>query len=133
MSSASLNHTVLVVDDQRGVRQLIRRILEMQGYAVADTEDGPTALERFGRAPEPTLAIIDITMPGMDGVTLADQLRRLRPALPIILMSGFDMDDVFEPGVTITPPAAYLEKPFDVERLTAMVERLLAPDKAPGA
>lgn len=106
VSSTAARGTVLVVDDQSGVRQLIRRVLQIQGYTVIDAADGPTAIERFDSEPEPMLALIDITMPGMDGVTLAGRLRNRCPSLPIVLMSGFDMDEVFEPGTTIAPPAS---------------------------
>lgn len=132
MSMSPRPDTVLVVDDQEGIRLLIRRILELQGFHVIDAEDGETALRLFSndpKDPEPVLAMIDITMPGMDGVTLARRLRSLRPALPLILMSGFDMDDLFDPGTTFDPAAGYLEKPFDVQRLTAVIAQTLKDAK----
>ena len=126
MSLAPDAQTVLVVDDQSGIRSLLRRILELEGLAVVDAKDGATALERFAQTPAIAAAMIDITMPGMDGVTLASKLRELAPQLPLILMSGFDMDDLFESEATFDPPAGYLEKPFDLQRVARIVNEALS-------
>ncbi len=113
---------VLVVDDQEGIRQLIRRILTRQGYLVIDAEDGPGAIALCTTISSINAAIIDLTMPAMDGITLTKKLREVRPLLPIVLMSGFDMDDVLASQPQIEPAPSYLEKPFKIHELLAAIE-----------
>lgn len=114
--------SILVVDDQQGVRQLVMRILEHQGYTAIEAEDGRRALELCASEHSISVAILDLTMPDMDGITLAIKLREIRSQLPIVLMSGFDMDDVLASRPAITPAPSYLEKPFKIDLLIQALE-----------
>ena len=126
MSGSVPATTVLVVDDQLGVRNLIRRILIMSNYRVIDADSGAAALALLADHPEIALAYIDITMPQMDGLTLTTALRDRSPGLPIVLMSGFDMDDVLASSPSIEPTPVFLEKPFTIKELLQAAEFLLA-------
>ena len=115
--------TVLLVDDDDGVRSLVRVVLERAGYTVLEAGDAPTALGIAERHLEPIhLLLTDVVMPGMNGRELARRLTADHPTLRVLYMSGFpgvagDAPDLLEPG------AAFVAKPFN---LTTLVERLRA-------
>ncbi len=121
-STERTDGSILVVDDQQGVRQLVMRVLTHQGYTPIEAEGGERAVELCDGADSISMAIIDLTMPDMDGITLANKLREIRPQLPIVLMSGFDMDDVLASRPPINPAPSYLEKPFKIELLIQALE-----------
>jgi CheY-like chemotaxis protein len=86
----ALNGTVLVVDDEAPVRRTVSRVLEVLGCQVLLAEDGTVAVEKVRNYPGGIdLVILDLTMPILDGVETLHELRRMRPELPVILMSGF--------------------------------------------
>ena len=119
--------TVLVVDDEVSVRRVVARALAGVGFVVKEAEHGMSALQQIG-APEPLhLVISDIHMPVMDGLALARELRRLRPLLPILFMTGRE-----SPGLT----GEVLRKPFGPEALLIAVSKMLgraaaAPESSP--
>ena len=82
--------TVLVVDDESGVRTLVRRMLEPGMHSVVEAEDGEAALRLIERG-EPAIDVVltDLVMPGIDGFDIVTVLARHRPDLPIVCMSGF--------------------------------------------
>jgi len=89
-SAPALNGTVLVVDDEAPVRRTVNRVLEVLGCQVLLAEDGTVAVEKVRNYPGAIdLVILDLTMPILDGVETLHELRRMRPDLPVILMSGF--------------------------------------------
>ena len=67
---------ILVVDDERAVRESLRRALELEGYEVELAEDGREALERLEREAEPDAVVLDVLMPGVDGLEVCRTLRR---------------------------------------------------------
>lgn len=79
---------VLVAEDERAVREFVRRALENRGHRVTLVEDGLEALGALGEA-DYDLLLTDIVMPGMDGIALALKVARERPDLRILLMSGY--------------------------------------------
>ena len=111
--------TVLLVEDDHDIRVSVRNLLEDEGYKVLTATNGRSALTLLERAdPKPSLILLDLMLPVMDGWTFAAELR-LRPDLskiPIMVVSAFT-----EPP---PPPAvAYLKKPIPQERLLQLVER----------
>ena len=116
MSSSIPQNSVLVVDDMEGIRVLVSRILSELGYQVIAAATGLEALEQAQKV-ELHAAVVDLTMPAMDGITLTNKLRELQPQLPVVLMSGFDMDNVLASQPKISPPPGYLEKPFRIAQL----------------
>jgi two-component system, cell cycle sensor histidine kinase and response regulator CckA len=117
--------TVLVVEDQEAVRRLVKRILEAHGYHVLEAASGAEAhAVASGHAGEIDLLLTDVVMPGMDGRTLSEQLRELRPTLRVILMSGF-AEDVVARRDALASGLAYIQKPFGPEELAARIRGIL--------
>jgi CheY-like chemotaxis protein len=115
--------SVLVVDDEPGVRHFTARILRDEGYGVHEAADGLEALELV-RAAAPIDAVVsDIVMPRLNGVELLQSLSTLRPDLPVILMSGYGAIQLAERG--IASPCSVLSKPFPPELLVAEVRRCI--------
>ncbi len=118
--------TVLVVDDQRIMREVSRSILEGIGFEVITAADGETALAAFnGRLDTIRLVLLDRTMPGMDGGEAYREIRRLDPEARVVLMSGYKrrvaMDGLVGEGL-----AGFLQKPFRPEDLVSKVREVLA-------
>ena len=116
--------TILVVDDQPGTRQLLRNVLEREGYRVveaSDEGDAWWAIQRCDQALE--LALIDVDLPGRDGRCVADHLQLLQP-LPVIFMSGHDRNVLLAEG-RLQRDASWLAKPFRLSEVRETVRREL--------
>jgi CheY-like chemotaxis protein len=112
---------VLVVDDQPAVLELAQVLLDRLGYRVETASDGSEALRKF----ETTafdLVITDLYMPGMTGSELAQELRKLKPSLPVILITGS------RGGAHLPGFAAVLNKPFSAAALGRVVAKALDSD-----
>jgi excisionase family DNA binding protein len=118
---------LLLVDDDEGTRILLTKMLEGQ-YDVATAVDGPGALEVLHRAGATyDLMISDLNMPGMDGIALIREVKRLRPELPIIIITGFSTEKSAIDAVNLRV-AGYLTKPLrDTQVLEAAARALGAP------
>lgn len=119
---------ILLVDDERAVRQATRMMLERHGYRVVEARDGDDALERLEQhGTQIAAAVVDLLMPRMDGVELIRQMRRRASAPPIVAMTGVGKSPKVSQvrrfgGVQI------LEKPFAAEALLQALERVLRQD-----
>jgi DNA-binding response OmpR family regulator len=113
---------IMVVDDDDPTRTLLRRLLTMEGYAVFEAPDGPSALRQMA-AVEPNLVLVDIMMPGQDGLDLMAELRQTSD-VPIILLSakGDEGDRVI--GLRLGADD-YVVKPFSTAELTARIASVL--------
>jgi PAS domain S-box-containing protein len=119
--------TVLLVEDEQGVRELACRVLRQRGYTVLEAGDGTAALELAKSYPAPIdMLVTDLVMPGMGGRTLAAQLRELRSDLRVLYISGYSagMPDT---GQDQDNAAGFLHKPFTPHQLAAVVAKLLHP------
>lgn len=114
---------ILIIDDDRQMRRLLRRILTGAGHTVHEAENGRAGVELFERQPA-ALVITDIVMPDMEGIETIVSLRRDNPAVPIIAISG-GTDPVYLRAASGLGATASLEKPFQPDRLLALVEGLL--------
>ncbi len=114
--------TILVVDDERSVRELLVAVLEEEGYAVVGAVDGREALVALARD-GPDLVLMDVMMPGLDGPSAYRAMRSLAPerTVPVVLMSA-----AADPGQLPAGIAGFLPKPFDLEQLLGLVAGLLA-------
>jgi CheY-like chemotaxis protein len=121
--------TILVVDDEPAVRELVVEVLRLEGYAAVGAADGRAALAALERV-APALVLMDVMMPGLDGrgAYLAMRARPAGAAVPVVLMSAAADPARLPPGA-----AAFLAKPFDLDELLGLVARLLAegPDPPP--
>ena len=119
---------ILVVDDQKELRTVLRRVLTEANYEVAEAEDGDAALAAF-RASPPTLVITDIIMPGKEGIEVIATMKRERPEVKVLAISGGGRTHVMD-FLAIARKAgadAALEKPFRKSDLLARVVELLGP------
>ncbi len=118
--------TVLVADDEASVRQVISAVLKRSGYEVVAVENGDEALRRFNAEPDRFhLALLDITMPGTDGLTALRRMRVLRPTIPCIILSGHSEQDAAG-DFGGTGKTIFLQKPFDLEALSKALVRVKA-------
>ncbi|HEY7614847.1 MAG TPA: response regulator [Gemmatimonadales bacterium] len=125
--------SVLVVDDEPGVRQFASRVLREAGYGVTEAADGVDALRLIRTQMMDLDAVVsDIVMPRMNGVELLQSLSLERPRVPVILMSGYGTDQLNRRG--IVSPCGVLAKPFPPELLLAEVKRCIQLEASgPGA
>lgn len=114
-------NTVLLVDDEEMVLEVGRAILKRLGYDVITAMNGEDALARFGKHGQCIgCAVLDLTMPGMDGKTTFLRLRELRPDLPVIIASGLAVDQVagqFEGLERVS----IIQKPYQVADLAKKI------------
>ena len=121
---------ILVVDDDRMMRRMVRRALESRGYAVEEAEDGAQALSAYERL-QPDIVLLDILMPEMDGFATLARLQALPGGdrTPVLMITAFDdkasVDRAFEAGAT-----DYITKPIHLEVLRHRVHRLLRARQA---
>jgi CheY-like chemotaxis protein len=115
--------TILVVEDDRAIRYLFTQVLRGNGFEVIACEDGTSGLATAkARIDDIHALVTDSGMPGLDGRELIEQIRALRPTLPILVVSG----SVDESAARSTDPATlYLAKPLSPDRLTVELRRLL--------
>jgi CheY-like chemotaxis protein len=117
--------TALVVDDQTGIRAIVRRILESRGFTVADAASGEDALALLDRRKEAfDLLVTDMRMPGMTGRDLADRVRFRHPSTRILFISGFTDDPSVQSGI-LPDRARFLSKPFNPDQFIDAVTKLL--------
>lgn len=124
------SETLVLVEDDPPVRQLMVRLLERQGYRVFSFASGAAVLEWLESWTEPMhLLITDVIMPGMNGRMLVEHVNVLRPGTPVLYASGYTADVIAQHGV-LTPGVEFLAKPFSAASLSATVRDLL--DRPPG-
>ncbi|HEU5315441.1 MAG TPA: response regulator, partial [Chloroflexota bacterium] len=114
--------TVLVVDDERNLVDLVRGYLEREGFAVLTAHDGPAALEAARRA-RPDLVVLDVMLPGLDGIEVCRQLRTFSDAYVLMLTARTEEVDKIV-GLSVGADD-YVTKPFSPRELVARVRALL--------
>jgi CheY-like chemotaxis protein len=114
--------TILVVDDEFGIVEVLVLALEDEGYRVLAAADGERGLERLAEQ-RPDLVLLDVMMPLMDGPAMADALRRrYGNEIPLVVMSSVSEESVRE---RIDGYAAFLRKPFRVRAVLEVVARVI--------
>jgi len=115
---------VLVVDDEKGVREALRQLLEYEGIEVRTVTSGPEALETYPEL-QPHLVLLDVKMAGMDGLEVLAKLRELDPRAQVVMISGHG---TIQTAVEATQLGAYdfLEKPLDTDRILVTLKRTFA-------
>ena len=116
---------IMVVDDERAVRESLRRALELEGYEIELAADGGEALARLdGEAAPPDILILDVLMPGMDGLEVCRRVRRSGSQIPILMLTARDAVENRVAGLDAGADD-YVTKPFALEELLARVRALL--------
>ena len=119
--------TILVVEDDTDVRRVVVRMLYRLGYKVLHAESGQRALTVSAMFYGPIdLLLTDVVMPGMNGQQLSEELKRSRPDLKVLYMSGHQTDE-FKGDLAI-PESHLIQKPFSTEQLAARLRGLLESD-----
>jgi len=116
---------ILVVDDERAVRDSLRRALELEGYEIELAGDGTEALSTLGRdEPQPDAVILDVLMPGVDGLEVCRRLRAAGNHVPVLMLTARDEVENRVAGLDAGADD-YVTKPFALEELLARVRALL--------
>jgi CheY-like chemotaxis protein len=115
---------VLVVDDEAGMQQYLRRALEMEYCAVETVSNGRDAIDRVRTGVVPDLVLLDVEMPGLNGLDTLEELLRCRPELKIIMCSCRDDADTIGKAQSLGA-REYLAKPFRQFQLAAAVQKCL--------
>ncbi|UCH82847.1 MAG: sigma-54-dependent Fis family transcriptional regulator [Candidatus Latescibacterota bacterium] len=119
--------TILVADDEKGIRETLRRLLEYEKYQVVLAEDGLEALKKAENELI-DLVLLDIKMPGMDGMEVLSRLHKSQPELPVVIISGHG---TIQTAVDATRLGAFdfIEKPIDADRILLVIRNGLAQRK----
>jgi two-component system cell cycle sensor histidine kinase/response regulator CckA len=119
--------TVLVVDDDEPARMVLRRMLARIGFEVEEAEDGERAVELFRERGSALAAVVlDLTMPRMGGEQALPELRRMRPGIPVLMISGYEEPAMAGPE----RPDAFLHKPFSFDELVAQLQCILPGERS---
>jgi CheY-like chemotaxis protein len=116
--STALYPTVLIAEDSRDTRIMLKRAFELKGYNVLEAEDGNEALEVLNET-RPNLIVVDLNMPVIDGLETIKEIRRLEAPgehVPIVAITAFDVYGMKEAALEIGCNT-YLSKPLDMEEL----------------
>ena len=115
--------SILIVDDEKAIQTSLRGVLEDESYRVGTVGSGDQALSRIGEDP-PDLVLLDVWMPGMDGLEVLAEIKRVRPEQPVVMISGHG---TIETAVKATKLGAYdfIEKPLSLEKTLLAVARAL--------
>jgi DNA-binding NtrC family response regulator len=114
---------ILVIDDEQGIRDLLDTLLRRKGYVVVLAESGRKGLELF-RRDHPDVIILDMKMPGMDGLTVLQEIRSLDPRQPVIILTGAGTAEM-EQQVRALGATEFVEKEFSLDRLGDSLKRIL--------
>jgi two-component system cell cycle sensor histidine kinase/response regulator CckA len=124
-STTGPRRVVLVVDDEPGLRDLVCRTLQAEGFETLEAGHGGEALEVMESVPGTVdLVVTDMVMPGMDGRELGRRIGQRWPDLPILYISAYDVNDIFRRG-SPRSSAPFLQKPFPMETLITTIRDLI--------
>jgi DNA-binding NtrC family response regulator len=119
---------ILVIDDEASIRHMLRQVLSGEGYRVEVAGSTLEALEKLEDAPA-DLAIVDLLLPGANGLVLAEAIRMLDPGTPVILITAYG-SSAFEGIISHPAISKYIHKPFDLNRLLDQIGRLVSDQHA---
>ena len=118
------SETILLAEDNEGVRQFLEEILCLHGYTVIVAPDGEAAVDLFGRHEEIALLILDSVMPRKNGRQVYDEITRIKPGAKVLFISGYTRDVVLDKGVQ-EKEFAFISKPLSAEDLLRKVREVL--------
>jgi two-component system response regulator AtoC len=123
-SDTPLRHRVLVVDDAEGIRGFLANLLELEGYEVDTAEDGRSALALLEGGAAPDVILLDVMLPGIDGIETLSRIRALDPRVPVVMISVVGKASTIVEAMQLGA-VDYLNKPFEEALLRASLEQIL--------
>jgi CheY-like chemotaxis protein len=122
--SENVTATILIIDDEDMLRLPIGSMLRRKGYSVVEARDGASGVDAFkAQAAEIDIVLLDLTLPGMSGREILEELRKMRPNIKVVLSTAYGRDRAFR-DVTETELVYYLRKPYTFEELNALLWRV---------
>ena len=120
------NAKILICDDEEGILKYLRKLLESQGMSVETFNGGSALLQRLltGEANDADLLLQDVRMPDMDGIQVLREVKKLRPALPVIIMTAFGTIDAAVEAIKLGA-YDYVTKPFPKEKILGVLDNVL--------
>jgi two-component system, NtrC family, response regulator AtoC len=132
IANASVSPNILLVDDEPGMLRYIRTLLEVDSYRVETATNGTEALDRVEKGLSPDLVLLDLLMPGIDGLQTLEQLRKIKPSMKVVMLSC--VSDTRKVVQAIRLGAQdYLTKPFQKAELDTVIKQCLRPESQPYA
>jgi DNA-binding response OmpR family regulator len=122
---------ILLVDDDKSIRVTLSQALEASGFQVVAAVDGDHALEKF-RGDMFDLVLLDMRMPGLDGMEVLRHVKAQRPSQPVIMVTGFGSVETAVEALKLGA-VDYIQKPFSPDELRGIVNRVLSRDEIPDA
>jgi len=123
MKIPASNRKILVVDDEEMVREVLGEFLNLLDFEIENARDGAAGLAAVEKN-EYRAAIADVRMPELDGIGFLRKSRRLRPDLPVVIMTGQDGEEIKKEALE-AGAFAYLRKPFHYHEIKALLRRLV--------
>jgi CheY-like chemotaxis protein len=115
--------TVLVVEDEEGLRLAVSKMLGKEGFSVIEAADGPTGVRLFlANEPKIDVVLLDLTLPGMTGRDVLEELRRIRPDVQVILTTAYSQDIAFA-SIGQQPYSSYVRKPYRFAEVLSLLRK----------
>lgn len=122
---SQLSGVALVVDDEKSVLKICKKMVELCGFSVITACDGIDAVTKFREhADDIVVVLMDLTMPNMDGLTAMREIYSIRPGIKVILSSGFNEEELGE-RITSQPPSGFIRKPYNMNLLEAEIRKVV--------
>jgi len=122
--------TILLIEDDAGLRRLLRFVLEQESYKVLEATTGPDGISAYAEH-RPDLVISDVVLPGLDGLSAMQQIKAINPFAPVVVMTGDGTTDIAIRAMSLGA-SEYLVKPFDPKRAVNIVRQILAAEVLEG-
>ena len=123
MSKPSPKPTILVCDDEEGIRESFKLILE-DLYTLRFATNGVEALEMLKKDATPSLMLLDIKMPKLHGMEILKQIKKLKPTLPVIIVTGYQSVEMAQEAIK-NGAADYIPKPFESKQILKTISLLI--------
>lgn len=120
---------LLIVDDQNGIRILLLEVFNSEGYTTYDASNGKTALD-IVQNQKPDLVLLDMKIPGMDGLEILKQIRKIDTEIKVIMMTAYGELDMIKEAMELGA-LAHFTKPFDIDELRHAVNKLFDDEDDP--
>ncbi len=122
--------TILIVDDDPGIREILADTLTDEGYTVVTAEDGYEAVKKMRELKHFDLCILDIRLPGMDGVATLKMIKETLPQTIAIMITAYSVQDLIDQAM-ISGAYTCVQKPFDLKEILDLVNKLLRDQNPP--